>query len=192
MALIYSIRMFVTKNNQACFAFGVAQEMEKQGFKIPLLIGGATTSKIHTAVKIAPQYSGPAIYVKDASQSVIMLNKLFSDNAKDDFIDSIYDDYEIIRERHSKKNQGDYLTLNDARKNKLQIDWKNHPPFKPKFLGTKIYDNFSIDEINNLINWSFFFRAWGLKSNIKDASEKDESSLSNRNSIIDPMHLDYH
>lgn len=167
----------------------VAQEMEKQGFTIPLLIGGATTSKIHTAVKIAPQYSGPAIYVKDASQSVIMLNKLFSDNAKNDFIDSIRNDYQIVRDKHSKKIHGNYLSLEDARKNKLQIDWKNYSSFKPKFLGTKIYDDYSIDEVKNYINWSFFFNAWDLKGKIKDISGDDEKSKEAKKLLNDAQNL---
>ena len=152
----------------------VAQEMEKQGFKIPLLIGGATTSKIHTAVKIAPQYSSPVIYVKDASQSVIMLSKLFSVGAKNDFLNSIKNEYQQIREKHFKKVSKNFFSLREARKNKLKIDWENFSVVKPKFIGSKIYDDYPIGEISEYINWSFFFNAWGLKSNFTDDTEKSE------------------
>ncbi len=167
----------------------VAQEMEKQGFTIPLLIGGATTSKIHTAVKIAHQYSKPVIYVKDASQSVIMLSKLFSDDAKDVFINSIKNEYQIIRDKHARKIHGNFLSLEEARKNKLKINWKEYTPKKPQFIGIKIYNDFPIEEIKNYINWSFFFNAWDIKTKIKDISGNDTKSKEAKKLFDDAQEL---
>ncbi|KAI8882427.1 methionine synthase-like protein [Backusella circina FSU 941] len=117
----------------------VAKECQKAGLKIPILIGGATTSKMHTAVKIAPQYSGPAIYVLDASRSVPVVASLLDENAREDFAEDIRDEYDEMREEYYEGlEERTLLTLDAAREKKLSIDWiKNPPPHKPTFLGTK-------------------------------------------------------
>lgn len=143
----------------------VAKEMERRGFKIPLLIGGATTSKTHTAVKIEPQYKGPVVHVLDASRSVSVASNLLSENESErsNFILSTKDDYARIREqRAGRQSTKKYRTLKDARKNKTQIDWANYTPPKPKFLGVKVFDDYSIEELTNYIDWTPFFQSWQL------------------------------
>ncbi len=143
----------------------VAKEMERRGFKIPLLIGGATTSKTHTAVKIEPQYKGPVVHVLDASRSVSVASNLLSENESErsNFILSTKDDYARIREqRAGRQSTKRYRTLKDARKNKTQIDWANYTPPKPKFLGVKVFDDYSIEELTNYIDWTPFFQSWQL------------------------------
>jgi 5-methyltetrahydrofolate--homocysteine methyltransferase len=154
----------------------VAKEMEKQDFSIPLIIGGATTSPIHTAVKIAPQYSGVTVYVKDASQSVMIVNNLLSESKKEKYIDSIKKEHQKRREKHKEKNTLKYISLKDARKNKLKINWEKYSVNKPNFKGIKIYENYSIDEIKEYINWSFFFKAWELKGISPDIPGNVEKS----------------
>jgi 5-methyltetrahydrofolate--homocysteine methyltransferase len=142
----------------------VATEMERQGFDIPLLIGGATTSLIHTAVKLDPVYKHPIVHVKDASKSVPVVNNLLSRSLKKDFIENIKKEYQELREQYSnvrKKQQ--YLSLSEARKNKVAIDWVAEPPYQPLFVGTKVWKNYPISEIRNYINWMFFFLVWQLK-----------------------------
>lgn len=143
----------------------VAKEMERRGFKIPLLIGGATTSKTHTAVKIEPQYKGPVVHVLDASRSVSVASNLLSENESErsNFILSTKDDYARIREqRAGRQSTKKYRTLKEARKNKTQIDWVNYTPPKPKFLGVKVFDDYSIEELTNYIDWTPFFQSWQL------------------------------
>ncbi len=154
----------------------VAKEMEKQDFSIPLIIGGATTSPIHTAVKIAPQYSGATVYVKDASQSVMIVNNLLSESKKEKYIDSIKKEHQKIREKHKEKITLKYISLKDARKNKLKINWEKYSVNKPNFKGIKIYENYAINEIKEYINWSFFYKAWELKSISPDIPGNDEKS----------------
>jgi len=139
----------------------IAEEMERQGFEIPLLIGGATTSKIHTAVKIAPQYSGAVVYVKDASQSVGVVKNLLSEN-KNQYIASIKAEYEEVRRKYSGAEPSNYFSLSEARKHKLQLDFHNAQITKPNFLGIKTFDDFPLDEIRKYIDWTFFFMAWGI------------------------------
>ncbi|MCR9287171.1 MAG: methionine synthase [Bacteroidetes bacterium] len=144
----------------------VAKEMERLNFKIPLLIGGATTSKTHTAVKIEPQYSGPIAYVLDASRSVPVVSTLLSDDkdARSNFILDIKNDYAKIREnRANRQSSKEYLTIEQARTNKLKFDWENYTPKKPSFLGTKTFDNYSIEELSEYIDWSPFFWTWQMK-----------------------------
>ncbi len=139
----------------------VAGEMQRQGFTVPLLIGGATTSRVHTAVKIAPAYQGAVIYVKDASRSVPVLSKLLG-SQRENFIEDVAEEYQDLRERHKgKQKQQALLSLADARKNKLLIDWTNYQPPKPGFLGTKVIE-LDIKTLANYIDWSPFFRTWGL------------------------------
>ncbi|CAG8662459.1 3553_t:CDS:10, partial [Gigaspora rosea] len=133
----------------------VAKEMERRGLNIPLLIGGATTSKAHTAVKIAPQYTQPTIHVLDASKSVVVVSNLLDDKMKDEFWEDIAEEYEEIREDHySTLKDRKHLSLNAAREKKFKIDWKNQaPPVKPSFIGTKmkIIDEISDEMLSNEI-----------------------------------------
>jgi 5-methyltetrahydrofolate--homocysteine methyltransferase len=143
----------------------VAKECEKAGLKIPILIGGATTSKMHTAVKIAPQYSSPAIYVLDASRSVPVVASLLDDNAREDFAEDIRDEYDEMREEYYEGlEERTLLTLEAAREKKLSIDWiKNPPPHKPTFLGTKVYEDLPLEKLIAHIDWNPFFQVFQLR-----------------------------
>lgn len=141
----------------------VAQEMERQHLNIPLLIGGATTSDLHTAVKIAQNYSHPVIHVKDASKSVGVVAALLSDDLREDFITKKAAEYESIRKNHyEQKKLKVYTQLDEARKNKLVIDWKQSEITKPSFIGTKVLTDISLSEITKYIDWTFFFFSWRL------------------------------
>jgi 5-methyltetrahydrofolate--homocysteine methyltransferase len=144
----------------------VAKEMERQGFKIPLLIGGATTSKTHTAVKIEQQYKrGQVVHVLDASRSVSVASSLLSreGTVKQDYINSIKTEYEQVRVlRGNRKSSKKYLSLNQSRKNKTPIDWANYTPPKPSFLGTKVFENYDLAELADYIDWTPFFQSWEL------------------------------
>lgn len=141
-----------------------AKEMKKQGIQKPLLIGGATTSKIHTAVKIETQTNSPVIHVKDASRSVGVVNNLISKDLQDDYALQIKKEYEDLRKSYSdSSSKVKYLSLEEARKNKLNLEWKNTTIYKPKFLGLKVFENFPIHEIREYISWVFFFVVWQLR-----------------------------
>jgi len=143
----------------------IAEEMERTGVNLPLLIGGATTSKIHTAVKISPQYNQPVIHVKDASKSVPVVSSLLSNDRHESFAAQVRKEYQDLRETYlSKTSQVKYLTLEQARTNSLKIDWTAQPPLKPKFVGTKVYKDYPIAEIREFISWTFFFVVWQLKA----------------------------
>ena len=144
----------------------VASEMERQGFTLPLLIGGATTSKIHTAVKIAPQYTHPVIYVKDASRSVNVVSNLLANNPE--FIQSVKDEYEQIRKFHGQKKAKEYLTLEEARANRFQIDWSKNETYIPNKPGIHELIDFPIEELAKYIDWNFFFFVWELKGKFPD------------------------
>ncbi|WP_448528354.1 methionine synthase [Raineya sp.] len=144
---------------------GVAKEMEREGFKIPLLIGGATTSKAHTAVKIAPNYSEPVIHVLDASRSVPVATKLLSKQKgeKENFVEGIKQEYEKIRNDFlNRKQEKNYISLQEARQNKFKIDWTKTQIHKPKFLGNKYFINYDLAEIAKYIDWTPFFQTWEL------------------------------
>jgi 5-methyltetrahydrofolate--homocysteine methyltransferase len=141
----------------------LAKEMERTGQQIPLLIGGATTSEIHTAVKIAPHYHEPVIHVKDASKSVGVASKLLSAENKMAFAESVRNSYAKIKDQHdAKKNEGNYISFEAARKNKLQIDWQANDIVKPSFIGNKYFIEYPLDEIRNYIDWTFFFHSWKI------------------------------
>jgi len=141
----------------------VASEMERKGFKIPLLIGGATTSEIHTSVKLAPLYNGPVVYVVDASRSATVLSSLRSDK-KEEFLASVYDRYATMRKLHEDKNRTRTLVgIAEARKNKLETDWESIDISKPKEMGRTILRNIDIREIAEYIDWTSYFAEWGIK-----------------------------
>ncbi|ELR73761.1 5-methyltetrahydrofolate--homocysteine methyltransferase [Fulvivirga imtechensis AK7] len=142
----------------------VAVEMEKQNFTLPLLIGGATTSRIHTAVKIDPNYSGAVVHVLDASRSVPVVGELISKKTKEAFHKKIKEEYSELREGHaSRKTEKNYISLDQARQNKVGIDWAGYQPPKPKVLGNKVYNDYPLAEIRNYIDWTPFFQTWMLK-----------------------------
>ncbi|HEY0104863.1 MAG TPA: methionine synthase [Rhizomicrobium sp.] len=142
----------------------VASEMERQGFDIPLLIGGATTSRVHTAVKIDPGYRrGQTIYVTDASRAVGVASSLLSKTQKTDFVAEVRREYEDIAKKHAAQRAPERrLTLTQARVNKLKLDWKAYVPPAPKFFGTRIYDDYDLAELVDYIDWSPFFQTWEL------------------------------
>ncbi len=143
----------------------VAAEMQKDDYfrmkKIPLLIGGATCSRVHTAVKIAPHYEGPVVYVPDASRSVGVAQSLLSDQATA-YIDELNADYDKVRTQHANKKQVPLWPLQHARANKTPIDWDAYHPTKPKFIGRRVFKNFDLMELANYIDWGPFFQTWDL------------------------------
>uniref|UniRef100_A0A671G1T4 Methionine synthase n=1 Tax=Rhinolophus ferrumequinum TaxID=59479 RepID=A0A671G1T4_RHIFE len=143
----------------------VAKEMERLAIKIPLLIGGATTSRTHTAVKIAPRYSAPVIHVLDASKSVVVCSQLLDENLKEEYFEEIAEEYEDIRQDHYESlKERRYLTLSEARKNGFHIDWLSAPhPVKPTFLGTRVFDDYNLQKLVNYIDWKPFFDVWQLR-----------------------------
>lgn len=153
----------------------VAKEMEKDGFNIPLLIGGATTSKVHTAVKIDQNYTkGQTVYVPDASRSVTVVSELLSEE-KVQFETSIQEEYETVRNNYNKKKAfKSYLSLDEARKNKLKIDWNSEDIQKPQHQGIKHFDDYSISELREYIDWTPFFHTWELRAKYPDILEHPE------------------
>jgi 5-methyltetrahydrofolate--homocysteine methyltransferase len=154
----------------------VAKEMERQGFKVPLLIGGATTSKTHTAVKIEPQYSGPVVHVLDASRSVSVVSNLLSkdEDSRSNYILDIRKDYDQVRERRgNRKSNKQYRTLKAARDNRLNIDWSSSPAIKPKKLGIEVFEDYSLEELSEFIDWTPFFSSWQLAGKYPDILEDE-------------------
>jgi 5-methyltetrahydrofolate--homocysteine methyltransferase len=143
----------------------VAGEMQRDDHfrirKIPLMIGGATTSRVHTAVKIAPHYEGPVVYVPDASRSVSVAQSLLSDQASK-YIDELNADYDKVRHQHANKKQVPLWPLAKVRANKTPIDWSNYTPPVPKFIGRRIFKNFDLTALAKYIDWGPFFQTWDL------------------------------
>jgi len=144
----------------------VAAEMQRDEHfrvkKIPLLIGGATTSRVHTAVKIAPHYEGPVVYVPDASRSVGICSDLLSDERAARFLDELAQDYARVRAQHASKKAAPMVTLEQARANKTPIDWDGYTPPVPKFLGRRVFKNYDLAELAEAIDWGPFFQTWDL------------------------------
>jgi len=140
----------------------VAREMERQGFKLPLLIGGATTSRAHTAVKIAPHYSEPVVHVLDASRAVPVTTSLLSDEGKSAFVVQHRADYEALRKAHSAPRLT-VVSLETARARRTPIEWRAEDLPKPAFTGVRVLDNFPLATLRDFIDWTPFFHTWGLK-----------------------------
>ena len=144
----------------------VAGEMQRDDYfrirKIPLLIGGATCSRVHTAVKISPHYEGPVVYVPDASRSVAVCSDLLSDDRATAYIAEVRADYEKVRLQHASKKATPLVTLAQARANKTPIDWAASTPAPPKFIGRRVFRNYDLDEIAQCIDWAPFFQTWDL------------------------------
>ena len=157
-----------------------AKEMQREGFEVPLLIGGATTSQTHTAVKIAPGYDQPVIHVKDASRAVGVVQNLVSEGRKGDYAARIAADYERVREKHAgRRSKTKLATLDEARANRMKIDWRDYTPPPPNMLGVRTFDDYPLEEIRPYIDWTPFFHAWQLKGSypkILDDPEKGEEA----------------
>jgi 5-methyltetrahydrofolate--homocysteine methyltransferase len=143
----------------------VASEMQRDPYfrdkKVPLLIGGATTSRVHTAVKIAPHYDGPVIYVPDASRSVGVAQNLVSETANT-YLEDLAKEYETVRRRHAERQATPLVSLEQARAGKPTIDWSHYVPPKPKFIGRRTFKNFDVAELAKFIDWTPFFQTWSL------------------------------
>ena len=140
----------------------VSKEMERQGFELPLLIGGATTSRVHTAVKIAPHYKQPVIYVPDASRAVGVASQLMSETQREPYLAELRAEYDRVREQHAGKKGPVMVTLPEARANKSVVDWAAYNPPKPRFIGRKIFRNYDLADLADYIDWGPFFQVWDL------------------------------
>jgi len=153
----------------------VAMEMQRQGFTIPLLIGGATTSKMHTAVKIDPHYSQPVVYVADASRCVAVASQLLSDRRRPAFLQALGQEYDHYRERfQAKLEKREFLTLATARANRLETDWKTYQPPKPAEPGVHNLIDFPIKTLVDYIDWTPFFHTWDLRAKYPRVLEHEQ------------------
>ena len=154
----------------------VAAEMQSKNFDVPLLIGGATTSRAHTALKIQPEYDNePTIWVKDASKAVNVVSNLLSDTRRDEFVQQIKEDYERVREQHAgKKQRKPLLSIEDARNNAIELDWSEHTPEQPKQPGLHLIEDVSLKELRNYIDWGPFLASWEIRGKYPDILEDEE------------------
>lgn len=142
----------------------VAHEMQKRGMKTPLLIGGATTSKEHTAVKIVPNYDEPVVYVKDASKAAGVASGLINKQNREAFVRDLREKQEQTRQKHLERQKAKkYLSLEEARKNKMKVEWDSATIVKPQFTGNKVIEDYPLEPLKKYIDWTFFFHAWDLK-----------------------------
>ena len=157
----------------------VAKEMKRQGLTIPLMIGGATTSKIHTAARIAPLYHGPSIHVENASRSVVVVNDLMNKKGNDIAVQDYKHRHDIaLSKNQSNKIKNELLSLEEARKRKFNINWQSHISHTPEKLGVTVLKDFPIEELVPYINWPQFLKAWGLHA--KQNSDKTAMTQSER------------
>ena len=146
----------------------VANGLQDQGLTLPLLIGGATTSRVHTALKIAPEYQSPTIWVKDASRAVGVAQKLLS-NKKDHFVTGVAEEYVKVRQQHANKGKRKKpLTLELARANAPKLDWSKHQPIKPEKTGVQVLDNIQLEDLVDYIDWGPFFASWEMTGKYPD------------------------
>jgi 5-methyltetrahydrofolate--homocysteine methyltransferase len=146
-----------------------AVEMEREGLQIPLLIGGATTSRAHTAVKISPRRSGPVVWVKDASRSVPVAAALLDDKQRGPLLEATEKDYASLRERHAQKNERPMLTLEKARANRTPIEWDGYtPPVPAQGLGVRTFEDYELAELREYFDWQPFLNAWEMKGRFPD------------------------
>lgn len=147
----------------------IAKEMKRRNMKQPLLIGGATTSRIHTAVKIAPEYEGGVVHVLDASRSVTVAGSLLSKEQKEDFLKGVKKEYVTLKENFdNKKPVKTYLTYKEALEHKVAADWQNHTTQTPGFTGTRVFEDFDLAELRPFIDWKPFFIAWEMHGNFPE------------------------
>ena len=153
----------------------VAKEMQRQGFDIPLLIGGATTSKMHTAVKIAPHYQQPVVYVANASRSVSVVNQLMSPTRRAPFLQGLEVEYDHFRERYAAKiEKREFLSIAAARANKLALDWTGYTPPLPENLGVQVLEDFPLETLIEYIDWTPFFSTWELRAKYPRVFEHEQ------------------
>ena len=151
-----------------------ASEMERQNFTIPLLIGGATTSRAHTAVKVTPRYKGPVLWVKDASRSVPVAAALLSEERRGKLLAETEADYESLRKRHAAKNERPLVSIEDARANRTPIDWSSYEPPAPAMVtgdegsNIRVFEDYDLAELREYIDWQPFFNAWEMKGKFPD------------------------
>ena len=166
----------------------VASEMQRRGINLPLQIGGATTSEVHTAVKIDPVYDGTVVHVLDASKSVQVASKLLG-TEKDAFRTEVGKGYEAVRKKHERRNrQTEFLTLEEARKNKLDIEWDSSI-VRPAKLGVEVIDSISISELRPFIDWTPFFQAWGVPGKYPSILEREDSGVQAAKLLDDAFEL---
>ncbi|MBT2917368.1 methionine synthase [Vibrio anguillarum] len=170
----------------------VAKEMERQGFKLPLLIGGATTSKAHTAVKIEQNYHQPVVYVNNASRAVGVCSSLLSDELRPAFVEKLNIDYERTRDQHHRKTpRTKPVSLEVARENKAVIDWDNYTPPVPAKLGVHVFDDFDVATLRRYIDWTPFFMTWSLMGKYptifehEEVGEEAQSLFHDANALLD-------
>jgi 5-methyltetrahydrofolate--homocysteine methyltransferase len=168
----------------------VARQMDREGFTVPLLIGGATTSKVHTAVKIAPAYRGPVIHVLDASRAVGVVGNLINPSTHEEFVRNYRAEQERLRAEHEQRLSALSLApLSAARQRKFQIDWHTYEPPKPEFLGTRCLDAISLDDIVPYIDWSPFFHTWELRGRFPQILDHPETGVRARELFEDAQRL---
>ncbi len=172
----------------------VAREMEKRDMNLPLLIGGATTSKIHTAVKIDPVYSGPVIHVLDASKSVPVASRLLSETSFAEIKDEFKSTYKHMREQHeSRVKTRKYLSIEEARQNHFPVNWTEYNSPRPQFTGVQVLKDFPISELRKYIDWTPFFQTWMLKGRYpailedKNVGEEAKKLFEDANSLLDRL-----
>jgi 5-methyltetrahydrofolate--homocysteine methyltransferase len=162
----------------------VAKEMERQGFKVPLLIGGATTSRAHTAVKIAPHYSEPVVHVLDASRAVPVTTSLLSDDGKEEFVAKHRAEYEALRKSHSAPRQ-QVVSIEVARERRTPIEWRAEDIPTPATLGIQVLDNFPLATLREYIDWTPFFHTWGMKGIYPRILDHEEQGVEARKIFVD-------
>nr|WP_090274045.1 methionine synthase [Mycolicibacterium komanii]CRL66954.1 B12-dependent methionine synthase [Mycolicibacterium komanii] len=167
-----------------------AAEMEREGLEIPLLIGGATTSRAHTAVKVAPRRSGPVVWVKDASRSVPVAAALLDDKQRPALLEATEKDYASLRERHAQKNERPTVTLEKARANRTPIDWDGYtPPAPAQGLGVREFLDYDLAELREFIDWQPFFNAWEMKGRFPDILNNPASGEAARKLFDDAQEM---
>ncbi|MFN3501413.1 MAG: methionine synthase [Allorhizobium sp.] len=165
----------------------VASEMQRQGFSIPLLIGGATTSRVHTAVKIHPQYkAGQAIYVTDASRAVGVVSALLAEDGNETYVEGIKGEYAKVAEAHARAEaEKQRQPLASARENAVKLDWSTYKPTKPSFTGTKVFETYDLAELARYIDWTPFFQTWELKGRYPAILEDEKQGEAARQLFAD-------
>ncbi len=155
-----------------------ARVMKERGIDLPIMVGGATTSKVHTAVKISPEYDFPVVHVKDASLSAGVATNLINKN--EDFFNDLKNDYAHLREVHSGRKHKEYLSIEDSRKNSFKTDWDTVEISKPEVTGVKSFPGYSLEEIREYIDWTFFFMAWEMKGTFPKILTDEKQGLEAR------------
>ena len=167
----------------------LATEMQRQGFTIPLLIGGATTSRAHTAVRVDPRYEGAVVWVKDASRSVPVTAALLSDDQRPALLATIGEDYDALRARHAHKSDRPLIGIEQARANKLALDWASYQPPAPASPGVHVFDAYDIAELRRYIDWSPFFAAWEIRGRFPDLLQHPDSGEAARRLYDDAQQM---